>query len=121
LIPCGVPAGWITYTVKSGDNLFRIGLAYRVTVADLQSANCLGYSTGIIIGKNIYVPNVPTSTPAITNTLMPTATHTSTSTTQPPTQTSTATATMALPTNTPAPTNTATVTSSPTFTLTPSP
>ncbi|MBC8334829.1 MAG: LysM peptidoglycan-binding domain-containing protein [Anaerolineales bacterium] len=125
LIPCGVPAGWITYTVKSGDNLYRIGLAYRVSVTDLQSANCLGYSTRIIVGKNIYVPNVPTSTPAITNTLTRTATHTSTSTTQPPTLTSTATptftATLALSTETPTPTNTATVSYSPTSTLTPAP
>jgi len=130
LIPCGAPAGWISYTVRSGDNLFRLGLAYRIPVPELQNANCLGYSTQIIVGEKLFVPNVPTSTPAITNTLTPTTTQTPTSTstitattlpsTSTATSTATATATLALPTETPTPTDTATATSTPTFTDTPS-
>lgn len=124
LIPCGAPAGWITYTVKSGDNLFRLGLAYRITVTQLQNANCLGISTHIIVGQKIYVPNVSTSTPAITNTLTPTITRTptltSSPTTIPATATFTTTPTLALPTETPTPTDTATATSTPTSTDTPS-
>ena len=118
LPPCGAPTGWIAYTVKDGDNLFRIGLAYRISVAQLQNANCLGFSTQIITGQNLYVPNVQTSTPAITITSSPTSTQTptltSTATTIPPTATNTATPTLALPTETPTP-NPATATSSPTL------
>ena len=115
-IPCGAPYGWTLYTVKTGDNLYRIGLSYRVSVALLQNANCMGYSTDIKVGQKLSVPNVPTSTPVTTNTPLPTATHTSTATlsTQPPISTSTATeilpsatftetATVEPPTETPSP------------------
>jgi LysM repeat protein len=75
VIPCGPPFGWIkSYSVKAGDNLFRISLLYRTTVAKLQSANCMGSSTKINVGQVLYVPNVATSTPkvTITNTPVPT-------------------------------------------------
>lgn len=59
------PAGWVSYVVKAGDNLYRIGLAYGVTVDLLMSANCLT-SENIRTGQVLYVPNVkprlPTST-----------------------------------------------------------
>ncbi|MCP4140389.1 MAG: LysM peptidoglycan-binding domain-containing protein [Chloroflexi bacterium] len=126
-IPCGAPSGWISYTVKTGDNLYRIGLAYRVSVSQLQNANCLGYSTQITVGQKLRVPNVPTSTPAITNTLTPTQTttpiasetYTATATsifTETPTETATATATLAEPTLTPTATNTENPTLTPTNT-----
>ena len=87
-IPCGPPYNWTQiYTVKAGDNLFRIGLKYRVTILQLQQANCLGYSTKIKVGQQLYVPNVPTSTPATTNTPTPTQTFTSTNTPETPTAT----------------------------------
>lgn len=129
-IPCGAPYGWTFYTVKTGDNLYRISLAYRVTIAQLQNANCMGYSTRIKVGQRLSVPNVPTSTPAITNTPTPTITPTTTetmpvSTTPTPTQTSTAppstfteTATLVSPSETPIPTYTETKAPSPTFTPT---
>jgi LysM repeat protein len=67
VIPCGPPSSWIkAYTVKTGDNLYRISLLYRTTVAQLQSANCMGSSTIIHVGQLFWVPNVPTSTPGIT-------------------------------------------------------
>jgi LysM repeat protein len=62
---CGPPAGWITYLVKPGDNLFRLGLAYGVTVERLMSANCLS-SEDIRAGQRLYVPNVPTRVPSPT-------------------------------------------------------
>lgn len=62
---CGPPAGWITYIVKPGDNLFRIGLAYGVTVDMLKFANCLR-SDEIRAGQRLYVPNVPTRVPSPT-------------------------------------------------------
>jgi len=107
-VPCGHPAGWIQYTVQSGDNLYQISLRYRTTVSELQNANCLGSSTSIIAGQALWVPNVATSTPLITATILTiefdTATVPPTSTIQPtPTATTTTTPTA---TNTPPPTAT---------------
>jgi LysM repeat protein len=67
VIPCGPPGGWIkAYTVRPGDNLYRVSLLYRTTVSQLQRANCMGSSTIIYVGQLLYVPNVPTSTPGVT-------------------------------------------------------
>lgn len=111
VIPCGPLAGWIkAYTVKPGDNLYRISLLYRTTVSQLQRANCMGSSTIIYVGQLLWVPNVPTSTPAVTDTatpsftLQPTSTFTVTNSPVPSSPT---------PTNTNLPT--ATVTASPTL------
>ena len=89
-IPCGPLANWtLSYTVKPGDNLYRISLKYRVSVAALQQSNCFGYSTEIKVGQKLTVPNVPTSTPVATNTSTATKTYTpsATGTDSPPTST----------------------------------
>ena len=115
VIPCGPPASWVkTHVVKTGENLFRISLLYRTTVSRLQSANCMGSSTIIHVGQVLWVPNVPTSTPAITNTATRTPTPSSTSTRTPDFSTSTSTSVVtstsvpasATLSNTPLPTNT---------------
>ena len=113
VIPCGPLAGWIrAYTVRPGDNLYRISLLYRTTVAQIQRSNCMGSSTIIYVGQVLYVPNVPTSTPGITNvpntatpsfTLQPSATFTVTSSSVPPSPSATTAPTS---TNTSQPTNT---------------
>ena len=71
---CRSPSGWIEYRVQSKDNLFRISLAYRVSIEKLQAANCMGNSILLITGQTIYVPNVITSTPlpSLTFTVTPT-------------------------------------------------
>ena len=113
-VPCGPFAGWVrAYIVQPGDNLFRIGLSYGVTVSQLQRANCMGSSTTIFVGQRLWVPNVPTRTPGVTlipNT--PTASNTSqpvvtteVPTIEPPTATSTQ-----IPSTEPPPTLTATAT-----------
>jgi len=119
---CMVPTGWIIHIVRSGENLYRISLAYRVSIVALQNANCLA-GTLIYTGQRLWVPHVPTSTPVWTAT--PTATFTTTPTLSPtvtPSPTNTPTPT---PTNTdtplPTPTPTNTPTSTPTFTVTPTP
>ncbi|MBC8507696.1 MAG: LysM peptidoglycan-binding domain-containing protein [Anaerolineales bacterium] len=121
-ISCGPPAGWVYYTVKSGDNLYRIGLAHGVSVAQLQQANCLT-STNIRGGQQLYVPNVPTV--AVSPTFTSTATMTTTATaTSAATATATATsggAPTATSTNTSAPPPTSTATTAPTETNTPVP
>jgi LysM repeat protein len=43
------------YTVKAGDNLFRIGLKYGVSVSALQAANGLS-STYIRVGQVLVIP-----------------------------------------------------------------
>ena len=102
VIPCGPPSTWIkAYSVKSGDNLFRISLLYRTSVAQLQSANCMGSSTKINVGQVLWVPNVATSTPAVTNTKTNTVTPSSTATKTPDFSTPTSTF---IVTSTPVPT-----------------
>jgi LysM repeat protein len=112
-IPCGAPFGWVQYIVQPGDNLYRVSQLFRVSIAQLQQANCLGYSTTIYLGQRLWVPNVATSTPPATpiiiefgtvtpvptNTVPPTFTlePTPTSTSIPPSATS-------APTSTPPPT-----------------
>jgi len=115
VIPCGPPSSWIkAYTVKTGDNLYRVSLLYRTSVAQLQSANCMGSSTIIHVGQLLWVPNVATSTPVFTATV-PTATSTFTKTPDYSTPTNTATSTSTFivtssPTSTTAPTQTPSLT-----------
>jgi LysM repeat protein len=72
---CSIPDDWVPYTVRYGDTLFQIGLAYGLTVDALQRANCLS-STALDVGMTLYVP--PTTPVAVvipepTSVLPPTA------------------------------------------------
>jgi LysM repeat protein len=73
IAPCGAPAGWIRYTVQTGDTLFRLSRELGVSVAQLQSANCLGSSTLIRAGQALYVPFLPSRpvSPSSTPTQVP--------------------------------------------------
>ncbi|MFH1908242.1 MAG: LysM peptidoglycan-binding domain-containing protein [Chloroflexota bacterium] len=113
LIPCGPPSGWIRYTILKGDTLYSLAQYYQVTVQQLQRANCMGGSTSLYTGRQIYVPPKPTRTPSPT----PTSTSTVTPTQTPVTPSATATASDT-PTPTATPTETSTHTPAPT---TPSP
>ena len=55
-VPCGPPFNWIRYFVQPGDTLYRLSMAYGVTVAQLQTANCMGYSTLLHTGQMLYLP-----------------------------------------------------------------
>jgi len=128
VIPCGPPASWIkAHSVKAGENLYRISLLYRTTVAQLQSANCMGSSTIIHVGQLLWVPNVPTSTPGITITATKKITSTSTTDFSTPTNTATSTPDFSTPTSTfvvtssPVPTNTTAPMLTPSLTPLPSP
>ncbi len=111
LVPCGAPGNWGYYTVVPGDTLYHISLLYRVTVSQLMKANCL-YTSNIAAGQILRVPNVPTSTSAVTATPFPTLTEIPTlpapttevpsPTAIPPTETLAATNTT-MPTDTPTP------------------
>jgi uncharacterized protein len=61
-VVCGAPpASWVRYTVRSGDTLYGLSLTYGVSMAQIQTANCL-QTTTLITGQVLYVPNVPTRT-----------------------------------------------------------
>lgn len=75
-VDCGPPLGWVLHTVRTGETLESLSALYRVSVADLQDANCRGTMTFIVPGEKLYVPNVATSTPTFTPT--PTITKTPT-------------------------------------------
>lgn len=67
---CGPPAAWSgnIHVVQPGENLFRIALRYRTTVAELRQANCLP-NTYIRAGQRLFVPPLPaTATPTPTDT-----------------------------------------------------
>lgn len=80
---CGAPLNWVTYIVQSNDTLYRLSIAFRVSVYEIQLANCMGTSTLIRTGDRIYVPNVPTTTPTNTPTARPTHTSSPVPTTMP--------------------------------------
>lgn len=67
-IVCGPPQDWMQYLVQAEDNLYRISLKFRTSVSALKIANCMGSSTVIVRGENLWVPNVATSTPISTYT-----------------------------------------------------
>lgn len=119
-IPCGPPVGWVIYTVQSGDTLYHLASLYRVTVRQLQDANCITRTT-IYVGEQLYVPNVATSTPPFaTDTPFPTGTLPTPTETAPATATPT-TGPTDTPTETPTPTPTDTPLPTPTDTPTPTP
>jgi LysM repeat protein len=63
---CGPPLSWVLYTVKSGDTLYKLSQMFQVSIAQLQEANCLGTSTLLKGGQQLYVPNVPPLQPSKT-------------------------------------------------------
>lgn len=106
LIPCGPPAGWVYYIVKSGDTLFNLGQAYGIHYSVLQQANCLGSSTYIQAGQSLFVPYVLVNTVTPSSTATMTATSSATSTTIPSaTITNTAPSASFTPTSTASPTS----------------
>jgi LysM repeat protein len=133
------PAGWVLYTVQSGDTLYGLALSRQTTLAQIQQVNCLS-SYALYAGQQIYLPPAsptptvttePTATVPVTptETIEPTPTSTvpvtvTATATVEPTATPTATATATIePTATVSPTveATPTLTPLPTKTLEPTP
>jgi len=87
---CGPPPGWVFYTVRRGDTLYRLSRLLGVSIRELQQANCMGSSTTLRAGQQMYVPfqPPPPASPAPTRT-QPRPAPTSTQappTSEPPTQ-----------------------------------
>jgi len=51
---CGPPDGWVDYTAHQGDTLEALSAAYRVSIEELQHANCMGTSTAVTAGDIVY-------------------------------------------------------------------
>lgn len=134
---CGPPPDWILYTVEPNDTLFSLSSVLGVSVEDLQHANCLGSSTIIVRGDDLWVPSLPRrsatprSTATVTRTPSAPPTQTPSVTVVPPTITPTivvasptnpptATPPPPTPTHTPTPTQTE-LAPTPTSTASPSP
>lgn len=54
-----VPAGWTTYTVRSGDTLSAIAAGSGSSVSELSATNCIPDARVIQIGQQIAVPRAP--------------------------------------------------------------
>ena len=57
---CPARLGWVRYVVKPGDSLATIAAHYRISLSELQQANCLP-ATGLLPGV-IQVPPAPVQT-----------------------------------------------------------
>ncbi|MBI4789253.1 MAG: LysM peptidoglycan-binding domain-containing protein [Chloroflexi bacterium] len=92
-VPCinPPPPAFPMYTVKQGDNLFRIAIQYGTTIYAIAVVNGIPNPNLIFVGQNLVIPypntvvypTVPTITPSGTGTptVTPTATATITGTT----------------------------------------
>jgi hypothetical protein len=90
-LPVGAQTCATQYTVKAGDNLFRIGLAHKVPFMDIARANNLTNPNLIFVGQVLCIPVAGTAGPTATG---PTPTRTNTpaaTVTAAPTPTRTAT------------------------------
>jgi murein DD-endopeptidase MepM/ murein hydrolase activator NlpD len=78
---CAPRADWnFSYTIQTGDTLFKVAQSFGLTVAELQQANCIADANQIQVGQVIRVPRQlatavpqPTITVQPTNTVPPTA------------------------------------------------
>lgn len=55
------PGGTCTYTIRAGDNLFRLSLQYDVLVMDIARANNITNPQLIVVGDEIVIPNCNTA------------------------------------------------------------
>ena len=63
-----------TYTVQSGDNLYRIAIRFNLTIAQLAAANGIANPNVIIVGTVLKIPgcgSTPASTSSATTTPIP--------------------------------------------------
>lgn len=74
LSPCGPEAGWVIYTVRSGDTLNGIAQLVGTTIETLVECNDLANPNALRVNQQLFVPALPslfvtsTATPSITPT-----------------------------------------------------
>jgi murein DD-endopeptidase MepM/ murein hydrolase activator NlpD len=66
---CPIPAGWIAYSVVSGDTVFSIATRAGSDVATLRIGNCLADADVILVDQTLYIPPRTTATPSATATI----------------------------------------------------
>jgi LysM repeat protein len=94
-LPVGAQACATPYTVKAGDNLYRIGVANGVPWPQIAAANNLANPNLIFVGQVLCIPGAGTPGPTATG---PTATVAAATATTAPTATTAATAVGTAPT-----------------------
>jgi LysM repeat protein len=69
---CVARADWnFSYTIQTGDTLFKVAQSFGLSVADLQQGNCIADANQITVGQVIRVPRqLVTAAPQPTNTLV---------------------------------------------------
>ncbi len=76
---CVARADWnFSYTIQTGDTLFKVAQSFGLSVTDLQQGNCIVDANQIQVGQVIRVPRqlataIPQPTAQPTNTIAPTA------------------------------------------------
>lgn len=68
--PCQPPSGWLSYIIQQGDTLESLAEESMVSPETLISANCLA-DPSLLPGGILYLPVLPTPTPALSKTLIP--------------------------------------------------
>lgn len=65
IIPPCVPRGdWVySYVIQAGDTLFTIAQRFGLTLAQLQSGNCIANANQIFVGQILRVPSLPPPPP----------------------------------------------------------
>jgi LysM repeat protein len=53
------PAGWVNYTIQSGDTVSGLASSRGITIEQLLTANCLTDPRRIIAGQTIFLPPAP--------------------------------------------------------------
>ena len=66
-IACAPPDGWTLYTLTTSDTMNDLQTIYGISVAELETANCLGNGYVFQAGDQIYVPPLLTGTPNLAN------------------------------------------------------
>lgn len=74
IVICPIPAGWLPYTLESGDTLAALAARHTTSIEQIQKGNCLIGST-LLPGTILYLPP-PEPSPTITETATQTATIT---------------------------------------------
>ncbi len=59
------PAGWVSYTIRSGDTLYSIAKSTGATLQQLLNPNCLHTDSIIRVGQQIWVPRLPSTATAV--------------------------------------------------------
>jgi hypothetical protein len=53
---CTPPPDWLPYTIRSGENLFRLSLRAGIPLQEMQRINCIPNARDISAGRILYVP-----------------------------------------------------------------